>query len=76
MDLSGVVRSICISAASPDADAQAEAKRSFWVTWEQAYIPSGTDKNLLAIDLADAQIGWVVGFGGTILATSDGGPTR
>ena len=36
---------------------------------------SGATANLLEVDFADAERGWVVGAGGTILKTSDGGGT-
>lgn len=40
-------------------------------TWSQAAVPVST--LLTAIHFADAQRGWVVGHGGVVLATTDGG---
>ena len=51
--------------------AEAEAQASFWVSWEPRH--SGTDRDLEGVHFADAQTGWAVGFGGTILATRNGG---
>ncbi len=40
-------------------------------SWRQASVP--TSVTLTAVRFADAQRGWVVGHGGTVLATEDGG---
>ena len=36
-------------------------------------MPSGTEHHLRAVAFADSQNGWIAGFYGTVLRTSDGG---
>ena len=42
-------------------------------TWRQASVPVSV--GLTAVRFVDAQAGWIVGHGGTVLATRDGGAT-
>ncbi|HEX2099457.1 MAG TPA: YCF48-related protein, partial [Candidatus Synoicihabitans sp.] len=42
-------------------------------TWE--VVASGTEANLCGVSFADARYGWIVGHGGTILRSADGGLT-
>ena len=41
------------------------------VTWEQQEIPDGS--LLCAVDFADSQVGWAVGWQGRVMRTTDGG---
>jgi Segregation and condensation complex subunit ScpB/Photosynthesis system II assembly factor YCF48 len=49
--------------------AESATDRPFFVRWAL----SGNNQSILSVHSADAQTGWAVGTGGTILATRDGG---
>jgi hypothetical protein len=54
---------------SGSALAEPMSDRAFFVRWAD----SGNNKELLGVHFADARTGWVVGRGGRIVATRDGG---
>jgi len=54
---------------SGSALAEPMSDRAFFVRWTD----SGNNKELLGVHFADARTGWVVGRGGRIVATRDGG---
>jgi hypothetical protein len=57
----------CLIGICPQAKAKPD--NPFWVTWEETF----RNQKVANITFLDTRTGWVVGDGGTILATRNGG---